>query len=858
MNPCCRTGYTTLSVRNEGIDPMFLSRLSTLRSELDRRAANISPPLHPDSVLMRLRPTYTGLAAISALTGIHTLDEAVDAVTVVQRGLREREGWLRMVDVLLSSAELSVEELRGMDMPEADDAYMGLWVNGMGEREVLLYMRAGIPCFIAHEYLRGDITRDELRFDTLAYHDFVTFTDVEAAVVRSPYQEVADGDPSRRHRTFGEDVAADLPPTMGIQDRARSSSLYLEQLFPRFGPERDLHEEEPFSSADVLNERTPPMRDPPEVAVVQSRGDEGIPRASPLLPPAYLPREPPRAAANQYAAPAVETRSLDSARVPWVVPPPIQSKKKGKWSDWELEEFNGEPAWMHRGRNNRPHARNVRYDRQRVRRLYFGQVDLPEGVLYEERFGAPVPRFPFFMGGGAERSTAASFTLDRGRGESTQQEEENAKRKGKGRATTESADEDSDDGGMIVDESSISAPQSHVVVVRGADPQYSALMFRNLAADVFSRSSAPPESILNAQGMLWIRFPTTTEGVRAFGALPSLGEGVTAAFQSEEAFVEAARYTRDCWTLETTEETLPAYNENPVAAPVMEIPIVIQVLSPPAPPPHPPPTPPSAVPDPPVNPRPTSPAISSTSDADLALRDTIQRLPAPPTAPRSTPRGPRTERAPTLPFASNSDKKPRTSSTRSHRSLSQRLTTPSLPRPSLLERLSSPSTSAEAGPSFNRLGRRNSPNPPALLARLRDPESSTSLRDRLDEDWVEGMDNAKDYEEDPQDTVGRDESPRKKRRARGKRSGKMAREIELQKQFREQRREATRRHQEAEAALTRAEELAEVVMQGPVASGSTGIQPEREDVDMEDGEIAEFEGWTKEGDDDDMGPRGEE
>ncbi|KAF7372961.1 hypothetical protein MSAN_00503300 [Mycena sanguinolenta] len=403
---------------------------------------------------------------------------------------------------------------------------------------------------------------------------------------------------------------------------------------------------------------------------------------------------------------------------------------------------------------------------------------------------------------GARARTPEAEELPEREGESTQQEEENAKRKGKGRATTESADEDSDDGGMIVDESSISAPQSHVVVVRGADPQYSALMFRNLAADVFSRSSARPESILNAQGMLWIRFPTTTEGVRAFGALPSLGEGVTAAFQSEEAFVEAALYTRDCWTLETTEETLPAYNENPVAAPVMEIPIVIQVLSPPAPPPHPPPTPPSAVPDPPVNPRPTSPpsrapatpicgasngaALNGANPgessalegarslrldpprAPRALRDTIQRLPAPPTAPRSTPRGPRTERAPTLPFASNSDKKPRTSSTRSHRSLSQRLTTPSLPRPSLLERLSSPSTSAEAGPSFNRLGRRNSPNPPALLARLRDPESSTSLRDRLDEDWVEGMDNAKDYEEDPQDTVGRDESPRKKKTSAGK------------------------------------------------------------------------------------------
>ncbi|KAF7342685.1 CxC2 domain-containing protein [Mycena sanguinolenta] len=182
--------------------------------------------------------------------------------------------------------------------------------------------------------------------------------------------------------------------------------------------------------------------------------------------------------------------------------------------------------------------------------LYLGkdynyQVLLQKAVLEEERFGALVPCFPFFAGDGPNVTPQHPSEL---------------------------SDEDSDNGGMIVDETSYSAPPSNVVVVHGVDPQYSALLFRNLAADMLSQNHARPESILNAQGMIWVHFPTTTEGLRAFGSLPSLSDGVTVSFQSEEAFVDAARYTQDCWTLETTDEDLPIYCENPTVLLAVENP----------------------------------------------------------------------------------------------------------------------------------------------------------------------------------------------------------------------------------------------------------------------------------------------
>ncbi|KAF7371705.1 hypothetical protein MVEN_00026900 [Mycena venus] len=78
-------------------------------------------------------------------------------------------------------------------------------------------------------------------------------------------------------------------------------------------------------------------------------------------------------------------------------------------------------------------------------------------------------------------------------------------------------------------------------------------MFHALAADEFHRS-APPLAILNAQGLIWVRFATTSEGRRAAGVLPRMAAGVQASFCSDAEFQEAALYTRDAWTIASTAE----------------------------------------------------------------------------------------------------------------------------------------------------------------------------------------------------------------------------------------------------------------------------------------------------------------
>jgi hypothetical protein len=74
----------------------------------------------------------------------------------------------------------------------------------------------------------------------------------------------------------------------------------------------------------------------------------------------------------------------------------ISTNWNGKWDKWELSEVNDEQAWVYRG-NKVNVETNCWYDRLMGQRLFFGQFTPPPGVMDWERFGSPVPPYPFFI-----------------------------------------------------------------------------------------------------------------------------------------------------------------------------------------------------------------------------------------------------------------------------------------------------------------------------------------------------------------------------------------------------------------------------------------------------------------------------
>ncbi|KAK7006119.1 hypothetical protein R3P38DRAFT_2793887 [Favolaschia claudopus] len=201
--------------------PEYVERLSALRRELDERMEEIKARLRSGSTTWSSRPQYATPTVITELLGTRFWWDAVDRGMGVQRGLREKEAWLTMMHARRSLGQMTMEQLRGIEFPPADERFMGVWVTGNGllvEGAVLCNLCAGLPCFIPTLY------------PTTVRSDFVTGTDVASEVADGPYQRLARPEAQRL------DALYKLPdhnisfPTTAPDEAKLSSSLYLEQM----------------------------------------------------------------------------------------------------------------------------------------------------------------------------------------------------------------------------------------------------------------------------------------------------------------------------------------------------------------------------------------------------------------------------------------------------------------------------------------------------------------------------------------------------------------------------------------------------------------------------------------------------
>ncbi|KAJ7878924.1 hypothetical protein B0H13DRAFT_1892445 [Mycena leptocephala] len=465
----------------------LIDRLRVLLKILNHKMDKLRAKLSANSVTWEARPRQTDEIAITRLLGVRRWEEAVDLGVAVQRGLREKEGWIAYIEARFSQRGMDLSALQAATMPLANEQFIGCWINGASEERALRHLFAGIPCFIAHEYAAGQVTRDITYAKTPVYGDMLEGTDVI--------------------------------------DLLHAAALALSKAASRI--------------AEASSSPPPPTTSPAaaDTSALQ------IPSA-------------PNAKKDQLAHRELSYRTIDPDRVP---------SSSEKWSKWELDSFQGAPAWVLRGRKRDVGADNMWHDRERRRFLLFGSFSVPLGVVEEGRFGAPVPRFPFLVVEGSRatpkepsywmyRSQAparldagvvarpphqiVSSTIERARRGSTGG-------KGKEHKVYEDDDEDEDLGehGMDVDEPDPRDALSNVVVIDHLDANIDALMFRGLAADALYSCKVKPLVILRGQGRI------RSKGV--WGAR-SIAEGLEVSYSPDAAVDEVARYTRDIWLPETT------------------------------------------------------------------------------------------------------------------------------------------------------------------------------------------------------------------------------------------------------------------------------------------------------------------
>ncbi|KAJ7153266.1 hypothetical protein C8R46DRAFT_1228201 [Mycena filopes] len=596
--------------RRGRLSTSFIARLRALDSELDLAMSEFRTALGIDSPAWIGRPRVPSSAHLNELAALRSWEATVDTGVAVQRGLREKEAWIAFAQARADMRGLSDAAMLYEEMPPANEEYVGLWINGLEEKLALRYMKAGVPCFIVHQYKAGAMTRDVMH-STPVFDSFLAGTDIETSLGDdNPYQHLGDIQPGRLHGIRGGDDGRGKFHTALSADEERSSSIYVESLPPRrpplpplvSSPRPTTSTARPVTSA-ALNDpprfvfpsaAPPPQRRPHGSSTSKSALTKAAPPASiPTLPrvnvprygPAATDRAPPTAALpaprsappaepsssstasdDRYAAPPLEYLEVHPERVPWVVSPPIEKEAPGPWSKWELAEINDLPAFIFRGKGQKVEAEFERFDRKRKRRLLMhDHMDL-EGVLNANRYGAPVPRVPFFIddnGRGIPQHAShwmyesmSSPTYNVGKHQPAPQPESLPLRrssKGKGRAASPAPNDEEAQGLMLVDEPT-EVRASNVVAVLGLDESISAAMFWRMSVDVLGRARAPALGIIAVRREMWVQLASTTQGQQAFGILGLLDHGIRLEYRSEAEFLEAAQYTADIWMPESTAE----------------------------------------------------------------------------------------------------------------------------------------------------------------------------------------------------------------------------------------------------------------------------------------------------------------
>lgn len=327
------------------------------------------------SAVWENRPVLPAHEEIDQLGTIDKFDEAVDLVLEVQRRIRDFDAWHRYIELNLNDyPEGHTEDwLRNPQSP-ANDEWLGAWINGAEENDVLHALHWRMPCFIAH------ILTDEERF-RLDKNDppgtcLIDRTDVTALDVRgNGYDSIAQrflgGCTSYAPTQYAH------PPSLCTKYRNLSASR-----------------EHGWTGRWLSG-------------VADSR------QRLKLYPPPPLPPMPGQLYAPLVPAPKalpLDTVVLDEDRVPWIRPPPVMKyPAAGKTSHWIEGVVDGKDGMKEVAKSKSLQTLTWVFDRNLKRKLYFSDsLQPPNGTASDVQvFGLPLPPLLFLNKSGRQvaRST---------------------------------------------------------------------------------------------------------------------------------------------------------------------------------------------------------------------------------------------------------------------------------------------------------------------------------------------------------------------------------------------------------------------------------------------------------------------
>ncbi|KAJ7149016.1 hypothetical protein C8R43DRAFT_1128779 [Mycena crocata] len=450
------------------LKPSYVDELAALSAKFDKQIWDMRHMFGEGSRTWIRRPAWANPDRFEKLKALRVWAGVVDLGISLQRSVREKEAWIRFYSERRRMLGYHWDDLRRMQMPEADDSFIGFWANGADEKTVLHLMAAKVPCFIVHEY-PGDTPP---RARTEIYTSFIKHTIVEFYIGDSnPYDRLAAADPTRLHVIFHGEDGRSMGPLTRAEEELRSSSVYLQRLPPLANSVAYYRPGTPLPAPASVPIVSPPQSKPqpkrysspkptskaptrnlltglPDSAFAltnvawgasgwnnaaidsfssKSWGDSaaGATSASGLPPPSAAkasavgvssasrakspaPKCPSsKSSEDPYAARPVEHRVIDSERFPWIVPPAVATPPTGKWQKWVLSPFRDGKAWLGKGAKTRPSG-DCFFDRANLRELYIRDSGVPPGVIDDKVFGRPVPRYPFFYESGENASYKAA------------------------------------------------------------------------------------------------------------------------------------------------------------------------------------------------------------------------------------------------------------------------------------------------------------------------------------------------------------------------------------------------------------------------------------------------------------------
>lgn len=287
-------------------------------------------------------------------------EDAIDIGRAIQRQIKDYDAWHQYVHICLNDkGDRDREVICRTPIPVANDAYIGIWINGAPESHILYEFCHGLPCFIAHKL--SPSARSALSILELPNPDIKSGTHVVQLEVKNNGCDYLSQRYNHGYTHWKPTQAT------GITTSEESNTMSASASFGWKGPYFSSIQS---STAFLIN------NPPPELSPMPVEEELPIVTLSPIQ---------------------VDRVSLGEDRVPWIRPPIVINPPQKKWSHWIEDWEDGVPTMRAVGKKHTDGLNHIYYDRSRSRVLYFDfSLSQDRGLISDvDIYGLPPPPYKY-------------------------------------------------------------------------------------------------------------------------------------------------------------------------------------------------------------------------------------------------------------------------------------------------------------------------------------------------------------------------------------------------------------------------------------------------------------------------------